>query len=194
MIAIPCTSLTIARDRTFPIRSRTQPWGTDVTLASDRDRASLDIGNQLIRAVIRILKHLNRHRIPWVLENPHSSRLWYIPEILALCKQARAVWRLTDFCQWGTPWRKRTWLVCGNMDEADSEHLSRVCSGTKGICSRTERHHIQLSGKNEQNVSWTRVAQPYPTRLATALARALTARKFASASYNAGAPIRTAAK
>eukprot|EP00959_Pyramimonas_sp_CCMP1952_P255074 5327960-Pyramimonas_sp.AAC.1 len=35
MIALPCASLTIARDRTFQIRSRTQPWGTDLTDATD---------------------------------------------------------------------------------------------------------------------------------------------------------------
>eukprot|EP00959_Pyramimonas_sp_CCMP1952_P458885 9477361-Pyramimonas_sp.AAC.1 len=110
MIALPCTSLTIARDRTFQIRSRTQPWGTDLTDATDRDRASLETGNKIIRAVLRILRHLNRYKIPWILENPSTSRLWFIPEILALCSQARAEWRLADFCQWGTPWRKRTWL------------------------------------------------------------------------------------
>eukprot|EP00959_Pyramimonas_sp_CCMP1952_P346150 7250176-Pyramimonas_sp.AAC.1 len=75
MIALPCTSLTIARDRTFQIRSRTQPWGTDLTNATDRDRASLETGNRIIRAVLRILRHLNRFKIPWILENPSTSRL-----------------------------------------------------------------------------------------------------------------------
>ena len=48
MIALPCTSLTIARDRTFLIRSRTQPWGADLTNATDRDRAALQTGNKFL--------------------------------------------------------------------------------------------------------------------------------------------------
>eukprot|EP00959_Pyramimonas_sp_CCMP1952_P078468 1640113-Pyramimonas_sp.AAC.1 len=50
------------------------------------------------------------------------------PSLTRDCR-AHAEWRLTDFCQWGTPWRKRTWLVCGNMYPEDSCSLDRVCTG-----------------------------------------------------------------
>ena len=43
-----------------------------------------------------------------MIENPHSSRLWCMPAF----KHARSIrhveFNWTDFCQDGTPWRKRT--------------------------------------------------------------------------------------
>eukprot|EP00972_Heterocapsa_arctica_P101340 14936040-Heterocapsa_arctica.AAC.2 len=46
--------------------------------------------------------------IPVAVENPHSSRLWHAPPMEHL--RSRNVIRefVTDFGQWGQPWRKHT--------------------------------------------------------------------------------------
>eukprot|EP00972_Heterocapsa_arctica_P064608 9534140-Heterocapsa_arctica.AAC.1 len=43
--------------------------------------------------------------------NPHSSRLWHAPPMENL--RSRNVVRefVTDFCQWGQPWRNRTRFI-----------------------------------------------------------------------------------
>eukprot|EP00959_Pyramimonas_sp_CCMP1952_P071067 1483621-Pyramimonas_sp.AAC.1 len=74
------------------------------------------------------------------------------------------------------------------MDPEDTCSLDRVCTGKAGVCSRTLRRLIELSGRNDQNVLWSSIAQPYPSRLATALGKSLAAKKHASCSYNSGGP------
>ena len=54
MLATPCTSWSLARNRTNVIRSRRYPWGIRNPLKplSDRDRASLKLGNATMRATL----------------------------------------------------------------------------------------------------------------------------------------------
>ena len=85
--------------------------------------------------------------------------------------QFRAVF--TDFCQYGCRWRKRTKLLCGNLDAQDVARLEKLCTG-RGLCSRTHLPHLQLTGSNHQGIPWTRIAQPYPTGLCRDLAFTLT--------------------
>ena len=54
MLATPCTSFSVARDRTRPIRSRTRPWG--LPHQNDADRERLRVGNSCARATIQIMK------------------------------------------------------------------------------------------------------------------------------------------
>ena len=184
MLATPCTSFSVARDRTRVIRTAVQPWGVDMTGASENDVKSLISGNATCWATIKILRALNAQRIPWIMENPHSSRIWHIPELRREFARAKAHFVTTDFCQWGTAWRKRTLLVCGNIDACDVAGLNRMCSGNKGICSRSQRKHHMLTGSNEKGIPWTRVAQPYPAGLARQLASSLLSAAKAQRTYN----------
>lgn len=43
-----------------------------------------------------------------------------------------------DFCQYGTPWKKPTSLLCFNIDSQDLQRLQRRCRGTSGVCSRSQ--------------------------------------------------------
>ena len=184
MLAPPCTSFSIARDRTRVIRSREQPWGVDMTGASQNDQRALETGNRTMRATLKILRWLNQHKVPWLLENPHMSRMWWIPELRAAVQAAKGHYRLCDFCAYGTPWRKRTTIACGNLDEADTMAISRLCNGKHGYCSYTRQKHYQLTGSDRHGTPWTRVAQPYPAQLARAFAKCLLQPAFASATYN----------
>ena len=60
-IAIPCTNLSIARDRTMKIRSEEEPWGVkDRSGFSVNDHYALDNGNKILVAVFRFIQEFWR--------------------------------------------------------------------------------------------------------------------------------------
>ena len=175
MLAPPCTSFSVARDRTKQLRSWDKPWGIwDIEL-SEKERDSLLAGNRCCRAALHIIKWLDELRLPWILEHPRSSRCWILPEILRIANAPHTQLIHTDFCQWGKPWKKPTTLLAGHVDALDAARLQRQCSGCGGLCSRTHKRHFQLTGSGPHAVPWTRLAQPYPKDLCDQLAWVLTA-------------------
>jgi len=174
MLAPPYSSFSTARDRTCVIRNEQYPWGLPEHLLPPADQQQVQNGNACFRAAIQIIKWLNALRIPWMLENPASSKCWLLPQLQKVEASSCCTVVFTDFCQFGTLWKKRTKFLCGNLDSQDVARIGRLCQG-KGICSRTQKKHFQLSGSNHQGVPWTRVAQLYPAQLCKQLAFALTA-------------------
>ena len=172
MLAPPCTSFSIARDRAKVIRTKEQPWGVDPELLNDKEKHILHIGNLCFRSALRVVGWLHRKGIPWILENPFTSKCWWLPPVRKYLEDPACIRVATDFCQFGTPWRKRTLLLCGNLDSQDVDRLQRQCQGP--TCSRSGRPHFQLTGSNAKGIPWTRVAQPYPAALCKALAFSLT--------------------
>ena len=177
MIGAPCTSFTVARDRTCIIRTKAEPWGvSDQSRFSANDAAALALGNKIMRALVKMMNAFVESRTPFVLENPRSSRMWHLPPVrrIAACSLSRFVW--SDFCQFGTAWRKRTGFLCFNCSEALLDKLeSYQCSGSCGKCSRTGERHTLLTGSAPGGIPMTLLAQPYPPRLAKLLANILTA-------------------
>lgn len=174
MLAPPCSSFSIARDRTMVVRSPAFPWG--LPDLPQHELAKVNIGNACFRSAFKLIHTLDRVGIPWILENPHSSKCWYLPPMRRLLDSHHTLVAVVDFCQYGTKWRKRTRLLAGNIDTDDFQRLlHRRCQGIKGVCSRTGRKHFQLTGSNKKGIPWTRVAQPYPSALCHDLAHALLA-------------------
>lgn len=176
MLAPPCSSFSPARDRTCVIRSKEFPYG--LANLSDKDAEKVRVGNLCFKSAFRIIRVLNKYNVPWILENPHSSKCWYLPEFRKLMSLSSVHVRVTDFCCYGTKWRKRTRLLIGNVEYEDSLRLQRTCSGTRGFCGRTNKQHFQLTGSGPGGVPWTRIAQPYPKRLCHHLAHVLLAYKL----------------
>ena len=170
MLGPPCTSFSVARDRTRVIRDRDHPWGRSDVPPADLER--LRIGNECMRAALNLIRCFQSCKIPWVLEHPATSKAWYLPEIRKLQSDVDVHLLVTDFCQWGTRWRKRTRLLCGHLSPAARESLVRTCTG-RGRCSRTGKPHIQLTGSGPGNIPWTRIAQPYPDGLCHQLGQIL---------------------
>ena len=101
-------------------------------------------------------------------ENPHTSFLWKQPAWAALLAEGLAEEGrrhgafVTDYCRFGTKWRKRTRI-----------YTSLALKGQKLLCSCTCEHQ-RLSGFSRlHGMMWTKVAEPYPRQLNHLLARAL---------------------
>ena len=76
---------------------------------------------------------------------------------------------VTDFCQHGARWRKRTIFLAWSLLRAPPD-MCQQCSG-RGVCSRTGQPHIVLRGcVPGSSLPWTLRAQPNLTDLARRLA------------------------
>lgn len=91
------------------------------------------------------------------------------PPISRLLKVGNLV--STDFCQFGTAWRKRTGLASWNA--CDLSPAVRLCCGRNFLCSRTHKPHMILKGRAPSGASWTKIAEPYPVQFARAAWTAL---------------------
>jgi hypothetical protein len=110
--------------------------------------------------------------VPVMLENPATSMLWLAPRLQKLCTLDSHVSFITDFCQHGAKWRKRTRISCWHTPSCPQ--LCKVCSGKKGWCSARNRQHIVLSGVDPVSKQlWTHIAQPYPKLFAAKVAEHL---------------------
>lgn len=153
-------------------RTKECPWGLDNL--PDYELKKVRIGNQCVKSALKIIRWLDKQGLPWCLENPHSSKLWYLPPVESLCASSHTQTIVVDFCQYKMPWRKRTRLIFGNVEEVDlGRFASRRCNGSQGICSRAQQKHFQLTGSSPDGTPWTRRAQPYPTGLCHDLVHAL---------------------
>ena len=172
MLGPPCTTFSIARDRTAVIRDAEFPWGRpDV---SEKDAEKLRVGNACMRAALKLIRFFHKHRIPWIMEHPASSKAWRLPEVKAILVMTNVQFTTCDFCAYGTPWRKRTSFMSGHVDVQDLARVSKMCSG-RGKCSFTGRPHVQLTGGSAQGIPMTLLAQPYPAKLCHQLAYVLSA-------------------
>ena len=184
MFAPPCSSYSPARDRTMVVRNREFPWG--IPGLPPHEVAKVEIGNRCFKSALKIIRALDRKGLPWVLENPHSSKCWRLPPVVKLLASSHVHCRVIDFCMCKTPWRKRTRLVFGNIDMADTERfLHRFCSGRDGVCDNSRKKHFHLTGSARDGRPWTLVAQPYPSRLCHDIAYSLVA-KYMVVPYNPG--------
>ena len=131
----------------------------------DSDQNKVRCGNlQQAHARRYVGKCLNKN-IPGYLENPRTSRFWKLPWVLRLVAAGRAQLVDFDMCQYGTQWRKPTRLLVWNVPT--TIELLR-CSGKQGLCSRTHKPHLLLSGVAKGRFL-TAAAQVYPPAFATAL-------------------------
>ena len=129
----------------------------------------IDNGNKTMRATSKIALSCLCMEVPFVIENPLTSMIWETIEFRHLSRrQATRFWE-SDFCQWGTPWRKATGFLSGHCNPAGVEQKCR-----NGICLKSGHRHQVLAGVDKvSGLFWTHIAEAYPRGLASALARAL---------------------
>jgi hypothetical protein len=180
-LGTPCQSFSRARDQPGgppPLRSDALPLGLP-----DRrpgDQRAIEIGNALMVFSASVLRTCARFLIPATMENPGRSRIWLCPPIARLLGRPGFSFNLTEFCMWGMRWRKSTAFLATNVDLGC--FAAHRCLGAKrGLCKRSGKPHLPLSGQRADGVWWTKVAEPYPPRLcrnvALAFDNALVARR-----------------
>lgn len=98
----------------------------------------------------------------WI-ENPRTSMMWLQVLWEDLIASGRCSWFITDYCRWGTAWRKRT-SFCTNISTLRDQRC--YCE-----CSTPHQHLVGYSKRH--GCSWTKVAEPYPSSLCAYLARAV---------------------
>ena len=176
MLATPCTSWSVARNRTNVIRSRGEPWGVQFPKKplSVKDAESLRLGNKTMRSTLKLLRLFTKLKIPWALENPFSSNMWWVPALRKYCESGVARLAFVDQCAWGRPWRKRTNILIHGCDPVDIDALERnQCTGYR-CCSFSGKAHVQLTGSSpEDGKPMTLHAQEFPAGLSRSLARML---------------------
>ena len=146
-----------------PLRSDTCLWG--LPSLSNNDQRKVDIGNRILLFTVRLLRLCEQHGVPYVLENPSSSRAWLMPPLRAFADRYSPFFVELDYCQYNEPWKKPTTLMYNFLDLSS---LHRKCNTVKGVCSHTHRQHIVLAGRDSSGQYLTLRAQPYPHALVTA--------------------------
>ena len=89
-----------------PLRSNHHLWGFP-----DLSLEKVQISNKLLLFTVKACRLASRLGVPWAIENPLISMLWKFQQIQSLRKQSQAAWVKVDYCQYGTPWRKRVGLL-----------------------------------------------------------------------------------
>lgn len=169
-LGMPCTSFSIARRNDGigpgPLRSDSCPMG--IPGLSKSDQRQVTLGNTMLMFSIRLIVICLALKIPFVLENPFSSRCWITPIMQQLLRVSVCKLLHLDFCCFGEPWKKPTGLLHAFLDLSEVE---KICKGTGGFCSNTNKRHIALKGKAPDGRFMTLVAQPYPIKLVQQLSK-----------------------
>ena len=158
-LATPCTTWSIAH--TTPI-VRTMKHLFGVPGLDPKHLRAVQAGNRTMLATVRVIESCIHMKVPVALENPQSSKLFKVPRLQKLFQHVSHHSFVTDQCQYGTPWRKTT-LVASWFCGTDAP-CKRCRCGNSGICTRSGKQHIHLSGRPfGSNKPWTAMAQSYPT-------------------------------
>lgn len=139
-------------------------WGK-VNL-SKIDSQKVNLGNQLLLHTVAMIHHFHAAQIPWVLENPWTSRCWLTAQLRELIAYPNVTLSRADFCQFNVPWRKATGLMFGHLDLSP---MCKTCAGSSQRCSSSGKRHIVLQGKDSFGHWWTHRAQAYPAAFCKAI-------------------------
>ena len=171
MIAQPCESFSKARRAPqwsrMPHQLRSAEFVMGLPGLTGNDLKAVQRGNDILAAVICLVRILIQLHIPFAIENPRSSYLWETPSIKNLIARRDVICIDCHQCQFGCAWMKPTkFLLSEGMA---GPHLSKTCVQVKGKCSRTHDKHFVLSGFGEDGAWRTTQAKVYSPQLCAAV-------------------------
>ena len=138
---------------------------------SPSEQARLDVGNSTFKFTCKVIRLAMKWKVATYLENPAGSLMWHVPELGRLLRAPSAQRIQLHLCQYGAPWRKATCVAAWHS--LPLLNLSLRCSGRSGICSRTQKPHVILSGHAPQGPHFTRLAAEYPKPFAQKFSRVM---------------------
>ena len=100
------------------LRSKHEPWGKDPSNFSERENKTLQQGNACLQTVLRLFTAALSKGIRLWLENPQTSLLWKIPEVVQMIEKAQGRVITLSQCAFGSPYRKDTNFVFFNVDDS----------------------------------------------------------------------------
>ena len=166
--ATPCQKLSRARKHDGlgppPLRSDAYPKG--LPTLKGHDLVAVEGSNRLVRVTAVGYAIADGAGAANVVENPWGSFLWMLDDIEEVLDQSGAARVLVDFCGYGTPYRKST-KFAGTLRNLPSLH--RQCRSWR-CCSFSGRPHVSLTGRHDQGIFRTKLADAYPVALCDALA------------------------
>ena len=142
-------------------RSQRNPWGNGA-------HPTEKLGNRQVRATLEYAAAADEGNVPWMLENPWTSLMWWVPALKRRLRKKASYFAMVDWCQYGRTWKKRTRFE-GRMPFLPS--LTKQCQGG--------HVHQQLKGTvkcpDGKWRSWTSLAGEYSREFCEAFADAMTA-------------------
>ena len=152
-----------------PLRSSDDAgiWGLPNLRPRDQERVRL--GNRLVRWLCRLTQHCIQLKVPILVENPQTSRLWLCPPMRSLLdKHGRS--EVFHACQFGEAFKKPTKVAMWNCNMSD---FARTCKMSNGMCSNIGAPHWQLSGVDESGQWRSAQAATYSHGLCRCVAKEL---------------------
>jgi hypothetical protein len=129
---------------------------------SANDKHKVHTGNMLFFSTMRLIRECMKHNVPWILENPKTSRVWLNSQISHLVQKG-ARFAEAHYCQYKQPWKKATYFLSWRLPSLPT--TLKLCQPSMGRCSATGRKHVILQGTDSNGAFLTLRAQPYPMQL-----------------------------
>ena len=152
------------------LRSKEDLWGLPGLRPSEQ--RAVEQGNAMAQFTISVIRLCIELQIPVGLENPLTSRLWLLPELVQLCSLPCAQQVKLHMCQFGAPWMKPTHVHLWHCHPADAARRQCFFRKTSGpcLCSATGEPHVVLSGPGGRSGFKTSAASVYPVQFCNVVA------------------------
>ena len=154
----PCTTFSRARKHGDggppPIRSDKHLYGIPGISPDDAEKVRL--GTRFLDISLELADLVFQHKGAWSIENPASSMLWLMPQVLLFIAQHPHVRNQLDMCQFGGDSKKPTVFLASGAFLAQ---ISRQCPG-----ETSDHVHVPLKG-----TVWIDGKEIFRTKLAQSL-------------------------
>ena len=164
----PCTTFSRARrDDGGPPPIRSPEHLNEIPGILADDQVKVDMGTEFLDITISLAALASEFDAAWTIENPLSSMMWLMPQMIELQATLAAATVELHMCAYGALSMKPTLIPCSGKH---LQNLERKCPGKSSV-----HKHVELKGwkwVNDKQVYLTKLAQVYPDQLCVAYAGA----------------------